>query len=124
MTPEILQPSYELKIFKDERWKRSIPRISFEEPYGWLSDISNIPKSYFEELLQEYVDVLEGRSENTNYFGGERALCTGYKEKTLCVDTHEETSIFVDSLWMFNLLKDYFEFKKTNFDSASKDSIN
>ncbi len=111
----IVQPTYTLTVVENKKWNRTFPRITVEAPYEFLSDLSNIPHSYFETLILELEDVLAGKITETGFFGGERASCKAFKDKTLCDDEHTDSFIYVDTRWMLDLIRKWYEFKKPYF---------
>jgi hypothetical protein len=110
----IVQPTYSFQVHR-LRASHPYPFVSVEAPYEFLSDLSNIPHSYFETLILELEEVLQGKITETGFFGGDRASCKAYKDKTLCDDEHTDSFIYVDTQWMLDLIRKWYEFKMPYF---------
>lgn len=108
----IVYPTFEYRKKTFSYNSRVSSFIAVDEPYAWLSDLHNIHHSSFEPLIADLEELVAGKRQEPIDFGGERAFCTAYPDKTLCMDSHDDIHIYVDNQWVLDLIKGYYEFKK------------
>ena len=106
-------PTFEFRSHEFKNDGRKVPLISVSEPFSYLSDLTHISIDNNLVLIRELDTVLEGKSTEMVDFGGERTICTTVGEKTYCLDMHTNTHCWVETKWMLEMLKGFYEFRQT-----------
>lgn len=85
-------------------------RISVQEPYEMLSDLSNCKLTYVEEIISSIGKVISSEINMFSFGGSDYCILDVYKDKTEVQYDFGESKTFIPTLELLKLLSDWKEY--------------